>query len=79
MSKLIDIAAFTNIEDTYILQSMLQSENIDFFLKNQYSSTVFAGYNLANVIYLQIMDKDIEKAIQIIKDAGCEKFLTMDY
>ena len=69
--NLIDIAAFDFPNDPDILESMLLTENIPYFINRQSNSYIFPGSGGV----LSVNENDRERVIQIIKDAGFERFL----
>jgi len=69
--KLIDIAAFDFPNDAGILESILSAENIQYFLNRQSNSYVFPGSGGI----LSVNEDDRERVVQIIKEAGFERFL----
>lgn len=72
--KLVDIAVFNFLSEASILGSLLSAENIQCFLNNQQVSIIIPGSGVT----LSVEASDKERAIQIIKEAGFEKYLTED-
>jgi len=68
---LIDIATFDFPNDASILESILLAENIPFILDRQSNSYVFPGSGGT----LSVNENDKERVVQIIKEAGFERFL----
>jgi hypothetical protein len=79
MNKLIDIANFAFLNDTMVLQSLLQSEGIEYFLKNENISVVLPGAGEVSGIILQVMDQDAEKAITLLKESDFRNYLNLEY
>jgi len=69
--KLIDIAAFDFPNDSDILESILLSENIPYFINRQSNSYMFPGSGGV----LSVNENDRDQVIRIIKEAGFERFL----
>ena len=68
---LVDVAVFDAPNDAGILESILLSENIPFFLNRQSNSYYFPGSGGT----LSVGENDKERVVQIIKEAGFERFL----
>ena len=71
--KLVDVAIFIFPNDAAILESILLAENIEYSLSNQVMST----YVLGSGVTLSVWEKDIDRVVDIIKEAGFEKNLVM--
>jgi len=69
--KLIDIAVFDFPNESDVLESILLAENIPYFISRQSNSYTFPGSGGI----LSVNENDKERTIQIIKNAGFEKFL----
>ena len=72
--KLVGIAVFNFLSEAGVLGSLLSSENIQCFLNNQQVSAIIPGSGVT----LSVEESDKERAIQIMKEAGFEKYLTED-
>lgn len=72
--KLLEIAIFTYQNDADILESIFQRENIEYFMKDKNSSNVIPGF-AAGGIGLVVNEKDVKRAIEIIKESGFGGFL----
>jgi len=68
---LVDVAVFDFPNDSDILESILLEENIPYFLNRKSYSYFFPGSGGT----LSVNENDKERVIQIIKDAGFERFL----
>ena len=68
MNNLIEVASFTFPNDAYVLESLLQKENIEYFLSN---SIISPGID----VRLMVDSEDIPKVVSIIKEGGFEKYL----
>lgn len=69
--NLVDVAVFDFPNDSDILESILLSENIPYFLNRQSNSYFFPGSGGT----LSVGENDKERVIQIIRQAGFERFL----
>ena len=68
MNNLVEIASFALPSDAHILESLLEEENIKYFL----SSSV---YTPAVETRLMVGSDDIPKVVEIMKKGGFEKYL----
>jgi len=69
--KLIDIAIFTFPNDAVVLESILSAEKIEYFLNNVNMST----YVLGSGMRLSVLEKDVDRVVEMIKEAGFEQNL----
>ncbi|MCC8145797.1 MAG: hypothetical protein LIO93_05010 [Bacteroidales bacterium] len=69
--KLVDVAIFNFPNDASVLESILSAENIEYNLNNQDSAIIVPGSGTR----LSVKEKDRERVIQIIKEAGFENNL----
>jgi phosphoribosylaminoimidazole (AIR) synthetase len=69
--KLIDVAIFIFPNDAAILESILLGEKIEYFLNNQAMST----YVMGSGVTLSVREEDVDRVVEIIKEAGFEKNL----
>ncbi len=68
MENLVEVASFTFPDDAYVLESLLQKENIQYFLSNSIISAVVETR-------LMVDSKDVAKTVEIIKEGGFEEYL----
>ncbi len=68
MEKLITLTTFEYPQESYIIKSKLESENIYVFLKDELTvqSDNFVSQAIGGV-KLQVFEKDVEKATEILK------------
>lgn len=72
--KLVTIKSFDNITQTGLVQSYLESEGIESYIKDEYIGSTYSGSGVSSLrIKLQVEEKDVTKAIQILIDAGYAK------
>ena len=69
--QLTDIAVFDYPNESDILESILLTENILYFLNRQSNSYTFLGSGGI----LSVNENDRDRVIQIIKEAGFERYL----
>lgn len=70
MEKLIEITAFTNVNDAYILRTLLESEDIQCFLQDENSATIMNGYANIGGVKVMISSEDYERAAELMKQHG---------
>jgi len=68
MENLVEVASFTFADDAYVLGSILQKENIEYFMSNSIISAVAETR-------LMVDSKDVAKTVEIIKEGGFEQYL----
>ncbi len=66
--ELVEIATFTFPNDTDVLESLFQSEGIEYFLKDQNSSMLVPGIGTS----VAVKEPDVERAVELIRQAGFE-------
>jgi hypothetical protein len=71
--ELVEVATFNFPEDACVLESILQEENIQYFLNNENMSVVLSPGIACS---LMVNEEDKERTIEIIKKAGFERFLS---
>lgn len=72
MDKMVAIAQFTYPADAQILISLLKSEGIDCYLRNELTARLLYGYADVGGVYLEILEKDLPEALRIMKNGGYE-------
>ncbi len=73
--RLIEVATFTFPNDTDILESLFQSEGIEYYLKDQNSSSIIAGVGTS----ITVKEDDVQKAVSLIRQAGFGSYLNSPY
>ncbi len=68
MDNLIEVASFPFPDDAYVLENLLQKENIEYFL----SEGVIAP---GTETRLMVDSKNVAKAVEIIREGGFEAYL----
>ncbi|MDR0864820.1 MAG: hypothetical protein LBO74_07800 [Candidatus Symbiothrix sp.] len=69
--KLVDVAIFTFPNDAAVLESILSAEKIEYYLNNTDSAIIVPGSGTT----LSVNDRDLDRTVKIIKDAGFENSL----
>jgi hypothetical protein len=70
--ELIEVAIFSIQDDARVLESILQAENIQYFLSNE-NMSVFSPVISRS---LMVNEHDKDRIVEIIKASGFEKYLT---
>jgi hypothetical protein len=70
--KLVEVAMFNFSDDACILESILQAENIPYFLSNENMSVFSPAISRS----LMVNEQDKQRVVELIKQAGFEKYLT---
>lgn len=71
-SNWVEIATFTYPSEVQVLRSLLESEGIECFLKNEFMSDIFPGISDIGNIELQVQQQDEERALEIMRESGFE-------
>jgi hypothetical protein len=69
--RIIEIARFTHPADAQILMSILRSEGIECYLRDEFSSQLLVGG-----ARLDILESNRESAVEIVRKSGYERYLT---
>ncbi|GHT05088.1 hypothetical protein FACS189474_0640 [Bacteroidia bacterium] len=69
--KLIEVAIFNFPNDAAVLESILSAEKIEYFLNNTDSAIIVPGSGAT----LSVSEKDLDRTVKIIKEAGFEQSL----
>lgn len=70
--KMVEIARFQYPAEAQSLMALLKSEGIDCYLRNEYSSQVMAGYVDIGGARVEILESEVQRALEIMKDGGYE-------
>jgi len=74
MSQFITVTSFLLIQDAYMAKSLLESEGINVFLKDELSTQVNPHYsNTFDGVKLQVIDSEAERALKLLIEAGYVK------
>jgi hypothetical protein len=70
--ELVEIAIFSIQDDARVLESILQSESVSYFLSNENMSVFSPAISRS----LMVREEDKVRVVEIIKEAGFENYLT---
>lgn len=69
---MVEIARFQYPAEAQLLMALLRSEGIDCYLRNEYSSQVMAGYVDVGGARVEILESEVQHALEVMKDGGYE-------
>ncbi len=72
MDKMVEIARFTYPAEARTLMALLKSEGIECYLRNEFSSQLMAGYVDVGGARVEILETDVARAMEIMKEGGYE-------
>ncbi|WP_309568360.1 putative signal transducing protein [Parabacteroides faecis] len=70
MDKMVEIARFQTPAEAQTLMALLKSEGIECYLRNEYSSQLFASYVDVGGARVEILESDVPEALEIMKAGG---------
>lgn len=70
MDKIVEIARFTYPADAQILRSLLESEGIECYLKDELSNQILGSYVDIGGVKVEILEKDVPRALEIMEAGG---------
>lgn len=70
MDKIVEIARFTYPAEAQILMSLLKSEGIECYLRNEITTQLMAGYVDVGGARVEILESDVPRAMEIMKAGG---------
>lgn len=70
MDKMVEIARFQTPAEAQTLMALLKSEGIECYLRNEYSSQLFASYVDVGGARVEILESDVPEALEIMKVGG---------
>jgi hypothetical protein len=68
--KMVEIARFLYPAEAQTLISLLKSEGIACYLRNEYSSQVMAGYVDVGGARVELLESDVARALEVMKAGG---------
>lgn len=71
MEKMVEIARFAEPEKAEILESLLKSEGIECYLRNEYTSQVMYPAYMGG-IRVELLESEVQRAMQIMEANGYE-------
>lgn len=78
MDQLIEVARFQTRWEADTLCSLLESEGVPYFLRDEIMSQTYGSIGAFGGIKLDIPEENVPLAIEIIKKGGYEKYLNTD-
>ena len=69
--KIVEIARFYEPEEAQILESLLKSEGIKCYLRNEYTSQVMYPANMGG-IRVELLESEVPRAMEIMEENGYE-------
>ena len=66
MDKMVEIARFQYPAEAQTLMALLKSEEIECYLRNEYSSQMFAGYMDIGGARVEILESDVPRALEVM-------------
>ncbi|MDR1919271.1 MAG: DUF2007 domain-containing protein [Tannerellaceae bacterium] len=69
--KMVEIARFQYPAEAQTLIALLQSEDIDCYLRNEHSSMVMPGY-AAGGVRVELLESSVPRALEVMKAGGYE-------
>lgn len=78
-SRLLEIANFPFVNNSSVLQSILEDEGIEFFIRNENFTSIYPGTLIDGGAGLIVKEEDVERAVQVVKDGGFGEFLKDEY
>lgn len=73
--NLVEIASFTYSADAQVLITLLESEGIECYLKDEFMSEILPGLSDIGNMRLQVKEEDVSKVLEIMKKGGFEKYI----
>lgn len=70
MDKIVEIARFTYPAEAQVLMSLLKSEGIQCYLRNEITTQLMAGYVDVGGARVEILESDVPRAMEIMKAGG---------
>lgn len=78
MDKMVEIARFTYPSEAGPLMALLESEGIECYLRNELTSQLMAGYADVGGARVEILEKDLERALQVMREGGYGQYEDSD-
>ncbi len=74
MDRMVEIARFTYPSEAGPLMALLESEGIECYLRNELTAQIMAGYADVGGARVEILEKDLPRALEIMKEGGYERY-----
>lgn len=72
MDKMVEIARFQNQSEAHLLRSLLESEGIECYLKDELTNQMYGGMVDFGGIKVQIMEDQVPHALEVMQVNGYE-------
>lgn len=72
MDKMVEIARFQNQAEAFMLRSLLESEGIECYLKDEIINQMYGGFVDFGGIKVQIMEDQVPHAMDVMQANGYE-------
>jgi len=73
----VETASFTYPSEVQVLRTLLESEGIECFLKDEFMSEILPGISDVGNIGLHVQQKDVERTLEIMREGGFEKYMVL--
>lgn len=70
--RMVEIARFSKVDQARMLVSLLQSEDIDCYINNEYTTQVFAGLADMGGARVEVLESDVKRAMEVMEANGYE-------
>ena len=68
--KMVEIARFQYPAEAQTLIALLRSEDIECYLRNEYSSQLMAGYIDVGGARVEVLESDVPRALEVMETGG---------
>ena len=68
--KMVEIARFQYPAEAQTLIALLRSEDIECYLRNEYSSQLMAGYIDVGGARVEVLESDVPRALEVMEAGG---------
>jgi hypothetical protein len=72
MDKMVEIARFQNQAEAFMLRSLLESEGIECYLKDEIINQMYGGFVDFGGIKVQVMEDQVPHAMDVMQANGYE-------
>lgn len=70
--KMVEIARFSYPAEAQVLMTLLKSEGIDCYLRNEYTAQVMSGYVDVGGARVEVLESEVQHALEVMVDGGYE-------
>lgn len=71
--KMVEIARFSKVNDARMLVSLLQSEEIDCYINNEYTAQIFGGFaDILGGARVEVLEGNVRRAMEVMEANGYE-------